>query len=127
MALREAMLHSPDVVLLDIGLPGMSGWDVARSLRQLPETRRALLVAMSGYGSSSDRMKSQEAGFDLHLLKPVAPDLLEAVLSDLSSRETTCPGEGEGRSRQEGDSGDSEGDSPGETLFENKLFDVPRR
>jgi CheY-like chemotaxis protein len=107
-ALREAAVHSPDVVLLDIGLPGMNGWDVARKLRNQPGTEKALLVAMSGYGSNRDQMNSRDAGCDLHLLKPVAPDLLQRLLLDQSSRERTCAGELQPRSRQEGDSGDGE-------------------
>jgi CheY-like chemotaxis protein len=126
-ALREAALHSPDVVLLDIGLPGMDGWDVASRLRKQPGTEKALVVAMSGYGSSHDQMNSHNAGCDLHLLKPVAPDLLQRLLADQSSREWTCAGEVQRRSRQEGDSADGGGSSPREISCDDKLLDVQRR
>ena len=69
-ALREAADFRPDVVLLDIGLPGLNGFEVARRLRQQPALRKAVLVAMTGYGRESDRQRSQEAGFDHHLVKP---------------------------------------------------------
>jgi len=126
-ALREAALHSPDVVLLDIGLPGMDGWDVARRLRQQAGTEKALLVAMSGYGSSRDQMNSQNAGCDLHLLKPVAPDLLQRLLSDQSGRERSCAGEVHRLARQEGHSGDGDGGSPREILRDEEVLDVQGR
>ena len=68
------------MVLLDIGLPGMDGYEVARALRSVPGCEQALIVAVSGYGQAEDRERSRIAGFDLHLLKPVAPErLLEIV------------------------------------------------
>jgi len=71
MAVLEAALnHRPHVVLLDIGLPGLNGFEVAKQLRQQPEFQKALLVAMTGYGQESDRQRSHEAGFDHHLVKP---------------------------------------------------------
>jgi two-component system CheB/CheR fusion protein len=126
-AIREAALHSPDVVLLDIGLPGMNGWDVARRLRNQPETERALLVAMSGYGSTRDQVNSRNAGCDLHLLKPVAPDLLERLLSDQSGRERSCAGEVQRPARQEGHSGDGDRASPREIFRDEKILDVKGR
>jgi signal transduction histidine kinase/CheY-like chemotaxis protein len=79
-ALREVASWQPEVVLLDIGLPGMSGYEVARALR---EQHGALtLIALTGWGSSEDRKKAVEAGFDLHLTKPVgATELREALLA----------------------------------------------
>lgn len=68
--LEAALDFRPDVVLLDIGLPGLNGFEVARRLRQQPALRKAVLVAMTGYGRESDRQRSQEAGFDHHLVKP---------------------------------------------------------
>jgi CheY-like chemotaxis protein len=68
-------------VLLDIGLPGMDGYEVARRLRQTEVGRQLLLVALTGYGQSTDRQRSQEAGFDEHLLKPVDPATLEALIA----------------------------------------------
>lgn len=69
-ALRAAPGFRPDVVLLDIGLPGMDGYEVARRLRQEEAPRDTVLVAMTGYGQEDDRRRSREAGFDHHLLKP---------------------------------------------------------
>ena len=79
-AIAAARRLHPDVVLLDIGLPGMDGLEVAAALRALPETSRAHLIAVSGYGQEKDRVRSIQAGFDLHLVKPVDPaKLLEAI------------------------------------------------
>src|SRR5690606_36070944 len=75
-ALRLARAEPPDMVLLDIGLPGMSGYEVARQMRSLPGLREVLLVAVTGYGSDEDRRRSLEAGFDLHVSKPVDHDAL---------------------------------------------------
>jgi CheY-like chemotaxis protein len=70
----------PDVVLLDIGLPGISGYDAARRIRSLPGGGRIRLVALTGWGQQEDRRKSADAGFDLHLVKPVGPEeLVEAL------------------------------------------------
>ena len=70
-ALQFAADFDPDVVLLDIGLPLMDGYEVARRLRRMPGTRRALLIALTGYGQEGDRQRGRDAGFDGHLLKPV--------------------------------------------------------
>ena len=80
-ALELAKSYHPDVVLLDIGLPGMSGYQVARLLRRQPEFAKTLLVAVTGYGQEEDRRRSREAGFNHHLVKPVAPDALHDVLA----------------------------------------------
>ncbi|GAB5098825.1 response regulator [Caballeronia sp. LP006] len=79
-ALQSIDDFKPDVVLLDIGLPGMNGFDVAREMRKRPVTRDALLLALTGYGSDADRQNSIDAGFDHHLTKPVSIDALEALL-----------------------------------------------
>jgi CheY-like chemotaxis protein len=68
--LEAALDYRPNVVLLDIGLPGLNGFEVAKRLRQQPTLKNAVLVAMTGYGQESDRRRSQEAGFDHHLVKP---------------------------------------------------------
>ncbi|MFL5245838.1 MAG: PAS domain S-box protein [Gemmataceae bacterium] len=70
-ALAAAREFSPDIILLDIGLPGMSGYEVAKHLRQQREFLETMLVAMTGYGQEDDRRRSQQAGFDHHLVKPV--------------------------------------------------------
>jgi signal transduction histidine kinase len=82
-ALDAARAFVPEVVLLDIGLPNMDGYEVARRLRQEPALSGALLVALTGYGQEQDRRRSLEAGFDIHLVKPVDPDELEAILARL--------------------------------------------
>ena len=81
-ALALAPQFRPDVVILDIGLPRMNGYQVARELRELPGLARTMLVALSGYGQDEDRKMSQEAGFAHHLMKPVDPDDLAAVLGE---------------------------------------------
>ncbi len=70
-ALEEAAKHPPDIVLLDIGLPGVDGYEVAARLRASPSTRAARIIAVSGYGQEDDRRKSRAAGCDDHLVKPV--------------------------------------------------------
>ena len=78
---QAAREHRPEVVLLDIGLPGMDGYEVAAALRRDESTREALIIAVSGYGQDQDRARSKEAGFDHHLIKPVDYDLLLALLA----------------------------------------------
>ncbi|WP_437949613.1 response regulator [Sorangium sp. So ce296] len=80
-ALEAAPAFLPDVVLLDIGLPGMDGYEVARQLRRQPELERALLVALSGYGQDEDRRRSRAAGFDHHLVKPVSRAVLQPLIA----------------------------------------------
>ncbi len=80
-ALEMAASFLPEVVLLDIGLPGMDGCEVACRLRERPETRDAVLVACTGYGQEADRKRCREAGFDHFLLKPFELDELQRVLS----------------------------------------------
>ena len=78
-ALEEADGFRPEVVFLDIGLPGMHGYEVASRLRQLAGCERTLLVAVTGYGQEEDKKKAGEAGFDLHLTKPVSIECLEKL------------------------------------------------
>ena len=78
--LESARVFKPDVVLLDIGLPGMDGFEVARRLREMPEARNALIVAISGYGQAEDRRRSKEAGFDFHVVKPATLEKLQALI-----------------------------------------------
>jgi PAS domain S-box-containing protein len=80
-ALHLASTSRPDMVLLDIGLPGMDGYEVGRRLRAEPALRDVILVAVTGYGQEEDRRRSREAGFDHHLTKPVQPDALQAFLA----------------------------------------------
>ena len=86
-ALAAADEYLPNVLLLDIGLPEMDGYEVARRLRQHPLLKNAWLVAITGYGQESDRQRSKEAGFDHHLVKPVGPEKLEVLLTLLATQE----------------------------------------
>ncbi len=79
-ALEMAVEYRPDFVVLDIGLPGMDGYEVARRLRQIHELKDTRLIAATGYGQDSDRQRSEEAGFDHHLVKPIDPEKLQTVL-----------------------------------------------
>jgi two-component system CheB/CheR fusion protein len=85
-ALALAPSFLPDVVLLDLGLPGMDGWEAARGLRAVPGLGRALLLAVSGYGADVDRARSDQAGFAAHLLKPLDPAELRALLASFDVR-----------------------------------------
>ncbi|BBA34873.1 PAS domain-containing protein [Methylocaldum marinum] len=80
-ALELASDFRPEAVLLDIGLPGMDGYEVARRLRDRPETREALIIAITGYGQLEDRALTKAAGFNHHLVKPVDPEELGALLT----------------------------------------------
>ncbi len=85
-ALQRAAAFRPEVVLLDIGLPGMDGYEVAQKMRELPGLRAIRLVAVTGYGRSDDRIRAREAGFDDHLTKPVEYAALERTLAGLRAR-----------------------------------------
>jgi PAS domain S-box-containing protein len=80
-ALEAVQSFRPEIVLLDIGLPGMSGYDVARRLRAEPSLKGLVIAALTGYGQDSDRQRSFEAGFDYHLTKPPDPSLLQTLLA----------------------------------------------
>jgi CheY-like chemotaxis protein len=85
-AVDAATLLDPDVILLDIGLPGLNGYEVARRIReQQRETRRPLLVALTGWGQGEDRRRSEEAGFDAHLVKPVDEGILRRLLTEFGA------------------------------------------
>ena len=80
-ALEQAGAHKPEIVLLDIGLPGMSGYTVAKRLRAIPELDAVTLIAMTGYGQEEDRKRTRDAGFDHHLVKPIDLAVLTALLT----------------------------------------------
>lgn len=82
-ALQLARRFDPELVFLDIGLPEMNGYEVARRLRQEAGLARAKLIALSGYGAEGDHLRSKEAGFDLHLVKPVDPKNLPTVIASM--------------------------------------------
>jgi CheY-like chemotaxis protein len=74
------------VVLLDIGMPEMDGYEVARRIRELPDFRDVTLIALTGWGQDKDRRRSHRAGFDFHLTKPANVDALETLLVSLEGR-----------------------------------------
>lgn len=90
-AIEQAQVFHPQVVLLDIGLPDLDGYEVAKRLRALPETRDATLIALTGYGQSEDHNRSQSAGFDHHLLKPLNFDELSALLTSSYRHKADSP------------------------------------
>jgi CheY-like chemotaxis protein len=85
-ALEAAAQFRPEVVVLDIGLPGMSGYDVARHLRGRRESAHVLLIALTGYGRPEDAVRIKAAGFDHHLVKPALPEQLKTLVDQRVSR-----------------------------------------
>ena len=83
-ALEVAARTQPQVVLLDLGLPGMDGYEVAQRLRAWEVGTAPTLIALTGYGQEEDRRRSQRAGFDHHLVKPVDPSELHRLLATIS-------------------------------------------
>jgi CheY-like chemotaxis protein len=79
-AVAAARTDCPDVVLLDLGLPGINGWEVATKIRQHAAWKRPLLVAVSGHANARDRLLSRVVGLDIHLAKPVDPVFLRQLL-----------------------------------------------
>lgn len=79
-ALSCAPEFQPEVVVLDIGLPGLDGYEVARRLRRMPQTCDILLIALTGYGQQSDQAQAKDAGFDEHLVKPTDPEVLAHLI-----------------------------------------------
>jgi two-component system, sensor histidine kinase len=84
----------PDVAVIDVGLPGLNGYEIARRFRAEPNSRDVMLVALTGYGTPDARERSRQAGFDHHLIKPVNPEALEELLR------TEAVSERESRSRR---------------------------
>jgi len=83
VGVEMARLNRPEIALVDIGLPGFDGYQVAERLRAAPAGRGVFLVALSGYGQAEDRRRALAAGFDVHLLKPVDPEELARVLAEM--------------------------------------------
>jgi CheY-like chemotaxis protein len=79
-ALEAARRLQPDVILLDLGLPRMDGFEVARQLRADPAFREVLIIAVTGFASEEDRKRSREVGIDHHLVKPADPAFIESLL-----------------------------------------------
>ena len=85
-AVEAARVFTPDVIFLDIGMPGMSGYDVARALRTDLPSAKAKLVALTGWGQPEDRRRSEEAGFDYHLVKPAALASIETICREVAAQ-----------------------------------------
>ena len=71
----------PDAAVIDVGLPGMDGYEVARAIRQQPDGRGMCLIALTGYGQADDQRRALAAGFDVHLTKPIDPAMIEDLLT----------------------------------------------
>ena len=107
-ALERAQAFRPDVVLLDIGLPGVDGYEVARRIRACIDLKAVCLVAVTGYGQDADKARAREAGFAHHLVKPVEFSALQRILAasteaEWPSRATPSPGRGQRQSRAQSD------------------------
>ena len=81
-ALEVAVQFQPTLMLIDINMPRMNGYEVVRALRAMPEFAHTKLVALTGYGQPEDVRQSLEAGFDLHIVKPLNADTLERLLAE---------------------------------------------
>ena len=90
-ALRAAQEFKPEIIFMDIGLPGLSGHEVASRMRRDLGMTETYIVALSGYGSEEDRRKSFYAGFDSHLVKPLDPAALPGILAAAQRRQGTAP------------------------------------
>ncbi|MBW3600243.1 MAG: response regulator [Planctomycetes bacterium] len=82
-AIAQTRAMRPDLVISDIGMPGMDGYELARRLRQEPGLEGLVLAALTGYGQDSDREQAKQAGFDYHLVKPVSLEALEDLLNEV--------------------------------------------
>lgn len=91
-ALKVAAEFKPDIVLLDLGLPGIDGYEVAASIRRMPELGHPFLIAVTGWGSPDERLKTKQAGFDEHLTKPVDISVIELLLTSLPTRAPNADG-----------------------------------
>jgi signal transduction histidine kinase/ActR/RegA family two-component response regulator len=103
-AVALARQFAPDVIFLDIGLPVMNGYVVARTLRDLPELSHVYIAAVTGWGQEEDRRKAREAGFDSHFTKPLSPGVLEDVLGTIAQRMVSGPDESSMRRTPRSDS-----------------------
>jgi len=84
--IAKARELAPDVVLCDIGLPGMDGYQVAKALREAPGARRSYLIALTGYASPEDQERARAAGFDAHIAKPPTNEQLQEVIARAPGR-----------------------------------------
>jgi CheY-like chemotaxis protein/two-component sensor histidine kinase len=83
-AIELAEAFRPEVILLDIGLPRLNGYDACRRIREQPWSKDTFMIAVTGWGQEDDRLRSQEAGFDRHMVKPIDPEALQQLLADSS-------------------------------------------
>ena len=86
--MESALDYRPDVILLDIGLPGLNGFEIAKQIRLQPALKNIVLIALTGYGQESDRLRSHEAGFDYHLVKPSDFSKVLQILATVSESPT---------------------------------------
>ena len=94
-ALGDARSYIPDLVVLDLGLPGLDGYQVAQRLREDPALKSVTLIAATGYGQEEDLRRSREVGFDQHLVKPIDPGELQRLLAELAADPAVARGGGE--------------------------------
>ncbi len=83
-AITESAAYLPDVIMMDLGLPGMSGYDLCKLLRQRPELTQTVFVAQTGWGEAEHRRMTAEAGFHHHLVKPLYMETMETLLGDIA-------------------------------------------
>ncbi|HSJ98821.1 MAG TPA: ATP-binding protein [Myxococcota bacterium] len=93
-ALATLRAFRPEMVLLDLGMPGMDGYEVVRRIRERPEDGEPVVIALTGWGQPEDRRRTREAGFDHHLVKPVGLDVLQSLLAALDAPERAHPAQG---------------------------------
>ncbi len=86
VALADAVAYAPDVVVLDIGLPGMNGFDLCVMMKSRPELAQTVFIAQTGWAQEEYRHRAALAGFEHFLVKPVAMETLEALLSEINAR-----------------------------------------
>jgi two-component system CheB/CheR fusion protein len=91
-AVSAALEYQPHVILLDVGMPGMNGFEVATELRRHPHMARTRIVALTGWGQAEDRRRTAQAGFDDHLTKPTDPQQIELILREVAQRITASGG-----------------------------------
>ena len=82
-ALRVGSRFHPEAIFLDIGMPEVDGFEACRRIRKTAWGRSVCIIALTGWGQDADRRRTEEAGFDLHLIKPVDPDALPSLLNDM--------------------------------------------